>query len=113
MTSRQARVSPDWHNTVSYSDTGPGVTLLHESSDLKVVLVGLEPGQVLPSHPGPAASFHFLDGEGVIVVDTEQITVSAGATVVVPPGARRSVRAISRLAFLGSLGDPASENGPH
>jgi len=89
------------------------VTLLHESPELKVVLVGLEVGQALPVHPGPSASFHFLDGQGVMVIDAEEVEVAAGATVVVPTGAARGVRAISRLVFLGSLGDPASENGPH
>lgn len=113
MSGRRAVVTPDWRSAVAYPETGPGVTLLHESGELKVVLVGLEPGQALPPHPGPSASFHFLDGNGVIAVDDEQIVVSAGATVVVPPGAVRSVRAISRLTFLGSLGDPASEAGPH
>lgn len=113
MSERRPTVTPDWRSTVSFSDSGPGVTLLHESSELKVVLVGLEPGQALPPHPGPAASFHFLDGDGVIIVDNEQISVSRGATVIVPSGAVRGVRATSRLVFLGNLGDPASENGPH
>jgi quercetin dioxygenase-like cupin family protein len=108
-----AKVLPDWRDTVSYSAAGPGVTLLHESDELKVVLVGLEPGQALPPHPGPAASFQVLSGEGVIAVDDEQVSVTAGAIVVVPSGALRSVRAVSRLAFLGCLGDPSAEHGPH
>lgn len=106
-------VRRDWRNEVTYSAKGPGVTLLHESPELKVVLVGLEVGQALPVHPGPAASFHFLDGEGVMVVGSEEVEVAAGVTVIVPSGASRGVRATSRLAFLGNLGDPASENGPH
>ena len=89
------------------------MTLLDESKELKLVLVGLGIGQALPVHPGPSASFHFLDGEGVMVVGTEEVAVVAGATVVVPTGVSRGVRATSRLVFLGSLGDPASENGPH
>lgn len=111
--SAQPVVTSNWRETVRFGDAGPGVTLLHESAELKVVLVGLQPGQALPPHPGPAASFHFLDGDGVIVVDDELIAVTAGATVVVPPGAMRSVRASTALVFLGSLGDPASEVGPH
>jgi quercetin dioxygenase-like cupin family protein len=106
-------VSADWRSTVSFSPTGPGVSLLHESDELKVVLVGLEPGQALPPHPGPAACFHILEGAGVVVVDAERLPVSAGATVVVPSGAVRAVQAVTRLAFLGNLGDPASEHGPH
>ena len=113
MSARQPKVCPDWRTTVSFSNTEPDVTVLHESTELRVVLVGLEPGQALPVHPGPAAAFHFLYGAGVIIVNGEQTTVSAGATVVVPSGALRTVRAASRLVFLGSLGDPVSEHGPH
>jgi quercetin dioxygenase-like cupin family protein len=103
----------DWRGAVTFSGDGPGVTVLQQSDELKVVLVGLEPGQQLPVHPGPAASFHILDGTGTVVVDDDELAVSAGATVLVPPGARRVVRASTRLAFLGNLGDPASEHGPH
>ena len=103
----------NWNDTVRFNADGPGVALLHESAELKVVLVALEPGQALPAHPGPAASFHFLDGHGVMLVGTDEVAVAAGTTVVVPPGQVRSVRATSRLAFLGSLGDPGSEDGPH
>lgn len=104
---------PDWRTAVEFSDERPGVVVLHESSELKVVLVGLEAGQGLPAHPGPAASFHFLDGNGVMVVGTEDVDVAAGATVVVPAGATRAVRATSRLVFLGNLGDPTSEGEAH
>lgn len=103
----------DWRGTVRFSADGPHVTVLHESAELKVVLVGLDAGQALPVHPGPAASFHILDGTGVVVVDDDEIAVSAGATVVAPTGARRAVRAGSALAFLGNLGDPGAEDGPH
>lgn len=106
-------VWPDWHSAVTFSRAGPGVSLLHDAAELKVVLVGLEPGQVLPEHVGPSASFYFLDGHGAMIVGAEEIDVDAGAIVVVPTGEARGIRAGSRLVFLGSLGDPASENGPH
>ena len=82
-------VRPHWRSTVTFSEDGPGVTLMHESPELKVVLVGLGVGQSLPVHPGPSASFHFLDGGGVMVVGTEEVDVAAGATVVVPTGVSR------------------------
>ena len=112
-TEAAATVCPDWRQVVAPQDAGPDVTLLHESAQLKVVLVGLAPGQALPPHPGPAASFHILSGTGVVVVDGVEHAVAAGATVIVAPGAQRSVRAASPLVFLGNLSDPASEDGPH
>jgi quercetin dioxygenase-like cupin family protein len=104
---------PNWNTTVRFSDEGPGVTPLHQSPALKVVLVGLEPGQQLPPHVGPTASFSILDGEGVMIIGDEEVQVAAGAVAVVPGGQIRSVRAVdSRLVFVGSLGDPMAEDPP-
>lgn len=108
-----SKVVPDWRSVAQARADGPGVSLLHLSHELKVVLVSLAAGQSLPDHPGPAACFHFLAGEGEVVVDGQAEAVSAGATVIVPPGAQRGVRTASYLVFLGNLGDPDSEHGPH
>lgn len=103
---------PDWRSTVAFSPDGPVVTVPHESAELKSVLVALNAGQQLPAHPGPAACFHILDGAGAVLVDDEEIAVSAGGTVIVPGGSHRGVRAGAPLVFLGNLGDPASEVEP-
>ncbi|MGH3421427.1 MAG: hypothetical protein ACRDOD_17785, partial [Streptosporangiaceae bacterium] len=57
-----ATVWPDWRAVVAARDIGPDVAVLHESAELKVVLVALGADQRLPAHPGPAASFHVLSG---------------------------------------------------
>lgn len=106
---RRPSVLSDWRAAAEYSPDGPGIRVLHESTDLKVVLVALSPGQALPEHPGPAACFHVLDGTGMLIVDDEAIAVSAGSTAIAPSGSRRAVRATTALVFLGNLGDPASE----
>lgn len=100
---------PDWRGAVEFTPGGPAVTVLQDASELKTVLVALSAGQSLPPHPGPAACFHILEGSGTVMVDDDEVAVSAGATVVVRSGARRSVRAITPLVFLGNLGDPGSE----
>lgn len=105
-------VWPDWRTVVTAHDTGPDIAVLHESPELKVVLVALGPGQALPPHPGPAASFHILSGTGAVIIDEVEHQVSTGATVVAASGTRRAVRATSTLVFLGNLGDPASEDSP-
>ncbi len=98
-----------WRDTVRFDAQRPAVTVLHESDELKAVLVGLRAGQQLPVHPGPAASFVFLDGDAVMTVGAEEVPVSAGGVVVVPTDANRAVRAVTDVVFVGSLGDPASE----
>lgn len=103
---------PDWRDAVEFTRGRPGINTLHESSELKVVLVALGAGQRLPAHLGPAACFHILRGTGAVLVDDEEIAVTPGATVIAPTGARRSVRADTPLVFLGNLGDPGSEPDP-
>lgn len=102
-------VFPAWAETVRFSPEHPVPTVLHESDELKVVLVGMEPGQVLPEHPAPAAMFHVLDGHGVVTIDGTPADVAPGATVTVPSGARRGWLAQTRLVFLGSLANPGNE----
>lgn len=101
---------PTWSNyqdAVQFSSDGPGVQLLHIDDKMKVLLVGLEPGQSLPPHEGPGASFSFLSGSGVMLIGDEEFPVAAGGLAVVPQGANRSIRAeTERLAFVGTLSDP-------
>ncbi len=92
---------PDWRQAVKYLPEGPQPIVLAETNKMKVVLVGLEPGQALPPHVAPTGVYHFLDGRGWMRVDGQRIAVSAGSTVVVPEGAARGVEAETRLAFLG------------
>lgn len=92
----------DWKEKVVFSQEGPQPQPLVATDTLKAVLVGLEPGQKIPSHPAPLAVYHFLNGEGWMIVEGERLPVQAGATVVVPEGATRGVDAKTQLAFLGT-----------
>lgn len=97
----------DFNDAVQFSPDGPGVQLLHIDDKMKVLLVGLEPGQSLPPHEGPGASFSFLSGSGIMLIGDEEIEVSAGGLAVVPQGGTRSIRAVDeRLVFMGTLSDP-------
>ena len=109
-------VRPHWRSTVTFSEDGPGVTLMHESPELKVVLVGLGVGQSLPVHPGPSASFHFLARwRGCHGCRYRGGRCGGGGDGGRSDGRLARVRATSRLVFLGSLGEPGApkEDGPH
>ncbi|MBT8218167.1 MAG: cupin domain-containing protein [Acidimicrobiia bacterium] len=108
-TSTRAQLCTDWRSTVTFSDEGPTPLSLTDTGQFKVVLVGLKAGQSIPSHPSPAAMYHFLDGTGTISVDGHLITVQPGATVIVPDGAHRGIEAETDVVFLGARGP---ENGP-
>lgn len=88
-----------------FDAAGPRPQFLVDSARLTVVVAGLEPGQQIPSHPEALAVYHFLAGEGVMTVDDAAFAVTAGATVIAPPGAARGLRAGSRLIFLAAKAD--------
>ncbi|MFN8622538.1 MAG: cupin domain-containing protein [Chloroflexota bacterium] len=97
----QNAIHPDWHQLVHWSTPGPQPELLHDDPGLRVLVAGLEPGAGIPPHPGPRAVYHYLEGEGVLILDGVRHPVSAGMTVVAPAGAVRGMEAVTRLAFLG------------
>lgn len=85
-----------------FDAAGPRPQFLVDSARLTVVVAGLEPGQQIPSHPEALAVYYFMAGEGVMTVDDAAFAVTAGATVIAPPGAARGLRAGSRLIFLAA-----------
>lgn len=93
---------PDWRKHVVFSTNGPQPITLIETAKAKVLLAGLEAGQKIPVHPDALAMYHFLEGNGWMIVDGERIAVQAGATIITPEGASRGMEAETRLAFLAT-----------
>lgn len=93
---------PDVAGQALFDGAGPRPQFLVDSDKLTVVVAGLEPGQQIPPHPEAMAVYHFLAGEGVMTINDEAFAVSAGATVIAPPGSARGLRAGSRLIFLAA-----------
>lgn len=96
----QAGYLADWRTKVVFGADGPQPRVLHEDTRSKVVVVGLEPGAQIPPHAGGFGVYHFVEGAGEMFVDAETFAVQSGATVVVPDGAVRGMRAATRLAFV-------------
>lgn len=97
-----AVVYPDWKAKIIYSADGPKPQILATDDRIKIVLVGLETGQRIPSHPAKMAAYHILEGSGWVIVDDERIPVSAGATVIAPDQSSRGVEAATRMAFIAA-----------
>lgn len=93
---------PNWSERVVFSKEGPQPQALYNDEQFKVVLAGLEPGQIIPDHPEGRSVYHFLSGEGVMTADGETIPVSAGTTLVLSDGTVRGLQARSRLVFLAA-----------
>ncbi len=98
----KAVVYPDWRAMIVYSKEGPRPQILQETEKLRVIVGGLEAGAVVPPHPEAYAMYHFLEGNGWMVVADERLQVAAGTIVFVPDGATRGIEAETRLAWLAA-----------
>jgi quercetin dioxygenase-like cupin family protein len=98
----QTILYPNWREKVVYSPDGPQPQILMANDKVKIIVAGLEPGQKIPEHSEMAAMYHFLEGNGWMLVDGERLAVAPGATIVMPEGAVRGMEAETRLAFLAT-----------
>ena len=89
----------------NYSSEQHVATHLFQSDPLTVALVGFEPGQSVPEHPGPAGAFYVIDGQGWMSIDGERQEIQSGMVAIVPQGASRGIEAQTRLTLLVSRGE--------
>ncbi|MCC6568521.1 MAG: cupin domain-containing protein [Anaerolineales bacterium] len=95
---------PDTKSKAVFAADGPKPQFLIDAPQFKALVVGLEAGQQIPVHPGEAAMYHFLEGEGLMTVGDETFVIKPGVTVIAPSGIRRGMNAKTRIVFLGSKG---------
>ena len=91
-----------WEEKVVFSSNGLQPQPLLEDDKVKMVLVGVEPGQHIPPHPAPSAVYYFIEGNGWMTVDGTRIEIEPGVIIRTPDGAQRGVEAETRLVFLGT-----------
>jgi len=88
-----------------FAADGPKPQFLFDTPQFKALVVGLEAGGQIPVHPGEAAMYHFLEGEGLMTVGDEAFEIKPGVTIVVPSSVKRGMNAKTRVVFLGSKGE--------
>jgi len=75
---------------------------IHKTKWFNIVLVCLETGQEIPSHPEPyAVCFYVVDGKGTFTVGAEQVELSRGSLIFSPANEARGIKSIERLTLLG------------
>lgn len=92
----------NWQEKVVYGTDGPQPHILLETNTSKVVLVGLQPGQIIPPHPAPSSVYTIIDGTGWMTVNDDRIALEPGVIVTMPDETVRGVEAETRLVFLGT-----------
>jgi len=96
---------PETKSKAVFASDGPKPQFLIDTPKFKALVVGLEAGQQIPVHPGEAAMYHFLEGEGLMTVGEETFDIKPGVTIVAPSGVKRGMNAKTRVVFLGSKGE--------
>ena len=95
---------PETKTKAVFSSDGPKPQFLIETPAFKTLVVGLEPGQQIPLHPGEMAMYHFLEGTGLMTVGEQTFAINPGVTIIVPEGVVRGMNAKTRVIFLGAKG---------
>ena len=90
---------PNVSKNIIFSIENPQPQSLYAEGQVKVITIGLEPGQNIPIHPEGLTVYIFLKGKGWMTVNGERLAVNPGATVITPAGAQRGIEAITRLSF--------------
>lgn len=74
--------------------------ILYVSPKVKVPLICMEPGQMIPPHPSGTGIFYVVEGSAVFTVAGEKKEVKAGSVVVAPEGVERGIEAKERLVVV-------------
>lgn len=77
-----------------YSPSKMGKSTIFESPRLLVGLNAFEPGQehTLHAHAGQDKVYHVIEGDGVFLLDNEELPMKAGDMLVAPEGVPHGVR---------------------
>ncbi len=81
-----------------------------ENERARMLLVCFEPGQFIPVHrPGVDLSLVVLEGEGLLVADGHEETVTSGSVAFVPAGEARGLKATTRLVAVTVVTPPPTD----
>lgn len=100
----------DYRDRVQFRPEAFAAVAVAATAHMRVLLVGLLPGQFLPVHAPPVdLAAVVLEGEGVCAAGEEERDCRAGDVVVVPAGASRGFRARTRVALFVVVSPPPTE----
>jgi len=89
------------YEQVSFSSKGFLAERLHRSSRMRVLVLGLNPGQRIPTHPDRVDTlFLFTEGSGKIIIGEEEHEVKAGSFASVNAGVPRGIEAGTKMVVL-------------
>jgi quercetin dioxygenase-like cupin family protein len=71
--------------------------ILRGTSNYKVPLICMEPGQEIPPHPSGTGVFYIISGKGIMNVEGKDLEVKTGTMIFVEKGESRGIKATETL----------------
>ncbi len=71
--------------------------ILRGTSNYKVPLICMEPGQEIPPHPSGTGIFYIISGKGIMDVEGKDLEVKTGTMIFVEKGESRGIKATETL----------------
>ena len=93
----------------AFKDTGPAMTVVHESEFVKVINFNFKAGQGLPIHSHKIEGelvLTILEGEGEFLSENGKVPAKAGDVLVCPIAVPHGVGAITDLRVLVTIAPP-------
>lgn len=91
---------PDVKTKAVFSPETTYPTTLFADERIKVIVVAMTPGQIIPLHPEGLAAYVFLEGSGWMIVNGERLAVNPGTVIITKAGSLRGVEAKTQLLFV-------------
>lgn len=100
-----------WADVIEYPHTGAKSNILLEDGNCRYTLMALAVGMHLAEHTNPRnATVNVIEGQGVLMLEKQEIILESGVFVFIPAAARHAVRAATNLAFLLILPEQAANS---
>lgn len=88
-------------DVIEYPRTGAKSKILLEDENCRYTLMTLAVGMHIAEHTNPRnATVNVIEGQGVLMLEKQEIILESGVFVFIPAAARHAVRAATNLAFL-------------
>lgn len=100
-----------WADVIEYPNTGAKSKVLLEDGNCRYTLMALAVGMNIAEHTNPRnATVNVIEGQGVLMLEKQEIILESGVFVFIPAATRHAVRAATNLAFLLILSEQVSHS---
>ena len=98
-----------WADVIEYPQTGIKSKVLLEDANCRCALMSVAGGMDIAEHASPRnATVNVIEGQGLLMLEGNEIVLELGVFVFIPATARHAVKAVTNLAFLLTLSEQIS-----